>query len=70
MVEGVNKVSPVQVGIDPEHLSEDGLADLEEVLWKTASLSDPVAIARAAQLGKRGRGYLGVVRERDTIVVC
>lgn len=70
VVEGVDKVSPVQVSIDSEHLSEDGLADLEEVLRESTSLSDPVTVAGAAQLGKRGSGYLRVVRERDTIVVC
>lgn len=33
---------PVQVGIHPEHLAEDGLASLKEIRGETAALPDPV----------------------------
>lgn len=41
----VDEVSPVQVSIDAEHLAEDGLADIEEIVGETATLSKPVTRA-------------------------
>ena len=40
--EHVLKVRPVQVRVDAEHLPEDGLARLHEVLREAAPLADPV----------------------------
>lgn len=45
VVEGIDKVRPVQVGVYPEHLPEDSLADLHEVLRETTSLTDPFLVA-------------------------
>lgn len=52
VVEGVDKMSPVKVRVNAEHLAEDGLADIDELDWEAAALSNPVA--RASQRGKRG----------------
>lgn len=41
VVERLGEMCPVEMGIDPEHLQEDGLADVEEVLGESASLSYP-----------------------------
>lgn len=58
--EHVVKVRPVQVRIDAEHLPEDGLARLHEVLREAAPLADPVR-AGLGQGGAEGR----VVGEGD-----
>lgn len=62
MVERLDKVCPVKVGVDSEHLTEDGLADFHKVLGKARPLADPVRLAGAGQL-REGRG-------RDAGVVC
>lgn len=46
MVERLSEVGPVKVGIDSEHLTEDGLADLDEVLWETRSFAHPIRLSR------------------------
>jgi len=46
----VDEVSPVEVSVDTEHLTEDGLADVNEVLWKATALANP--IARTRELGQ------------------
>ena len=51
VVEGVDEVGPVKVRVNAEHLAEDGLADINELNWEAAALSNPVA--RASQCGKR-----------------
>jgi len=35
VVEGLSEVSPVKMSIDPEHLSEDHLADVDELVGET-----------------------------------
>ena len=40
--EHVLKMGPVEVGVDSEHLAEDGLAELHKVLGEPAPLSHPV----------------------------
>lgn len=42
------------MGIDAEHLAEDGLASLHEVLREAAALADPIR-ARLRQRGAEGR---------------
>lgn len=56
---GVLEVSPVQMRVDAEHLPEDGLTDIEEVLGEAAALADPVVF-----------GCLGRVGGADRRVVC
>ena len=46
VVERIDKVSPVEVGVDAEHLSEDSLADIDKVGWEATALTDPVAGTR------------------------
>lgn len=46
MIEGFNEVRPVEVRVDTEHLTEDSLADIDEVNWETAALANPVTRAR------------------------
>lgn len=41
VVEGVNEVSPVEVGIDAEHLTEYLLAYVKELGWESTALSNP-----------------------------
>lgn len=69
MVEGVDKVGPVEVRVDSEHLAEDSLADLDEVLRKAAPFPGPVPVARAAQLREWCCGDCGIVSEGDAIRV-
>lgn len=69
MVERIDKVSPVEVSVDTEHLAEDGLADFDEILGKAAPFPHPVPVARAAQLRERRRGDCGIVREGDAVRV-
>jgi hypothetical protein len=69
VVERVDEVSPIKVGIDTEHLPEDGLANIEKIFWKTTSFSDPVTIAGTAELRERRCSYLRVVRERNAVGV-
>lgn len=52
VVEGFNEVGPVQVSVDAEHLTEDGLAHVGELGRETTALSDP--IAGAGELGDGG----------------
>ena len=42
MIEGFNKVGPVQVSVNAEHLTEDGLTDIVELAREAAALSNPV----------------------------
>ncbi len=70
--EHVVEVRPVQVRIHPEHLAEDGLASLAEVLGKAASFPNPIA----AGLGKRraegrvvGEGDAGWIRREERAIV-
>lgn len=42
MVKGINVVGPVEVGINAEHLAENGLADFDEILGKPAVLANPI----------------------------
>lgn len=52
MVERFDKVSPVEMSIDSEHLSKDCLANINEFLRKSTALADP--ITRPGKLGERG----------------
>lgn len=54
VVEWVGEVSPVEMSVDTEHLSEDHLADVEELVGEAGSLADPFGLTRIRQLGKRG----------------
>lgn len=66
VVEGVGEVGPVEMGVDAEHLAEDGLADVDEVLGEARALADPVGLATGAgELGQRRRRDGGVVRKGD-----
>ena len=40
--EGIDEVGPVEVSVNTEHLSEDGLADLNEIDWEPTALANPV----------------------------
>lgn len=46
VVEWFDEMSPIQVSVDTEHLAKDGLADIEELRWETATFSNPVAGSR------------------------
>lgn len=52
MVKRLDKVGPIQVCIDAEHLAEDGLADLDKVLGEPAAFANPVTTlaSRSGQL--------------------
>lgn len=66
VVEGVGEVGPVEVGVDAEHLAEDGLADVDEGLGEARALADPFGLAGGAgELGKRGGGDGRVVGVGD-----
>lgn len=56
VVEGFDKVGPVQVRINSEHLAEDSLADLDELLWETTALSNPITGACKLREGGVQRG--------------
>lgn len=51
VVERINEVSPVQMRVDSEHLTEDCLAYVKEVDRETTALANP--ITRARELGER-----------------
>lgn len=66
MIERLSEVGPVEMCIDTEHLAEDGLADLDEILGEAGSFSHPVRLPRASQLGKRCCGNARIVSIRDS----
>jgi len=61
VVERVHKVLLIEVGVDAEHLEEDGLADAGKLLRESAPLTHP--LIRAAEEGRVGD--VGVVGEGD-----
>lgn len=65
MVEGLGEMGPVEVSIDAEHLAEDGLAYVDEVLGKAGAFADPIGLTRVGELGEGRRGDAGVVRVGD-----
>lgn len=78
LVEWLDEVGMVHVCVNAEHLQEDSLADLEEVLGKTAPPADPVTVvgvgdAREGLLGCDGRvdgkGDAGRIGGEDVGVV-
>lgn len=59
VVEWVGEVSPVQMRVNAEHLSENGLAHFVEVRWEATALANPVTVAgelrqRSAEAGGSG----------------
>jgi len=56
---GFDKVGPVEMSIDTEHLAKDCLANLNELRWEAAALTNP--ITRPSKLRKgcveSGRAY-------------
>lgn len=50
MVKGVGEVCPIQVGVYAEHLAEDHLADVYELLGEARSLAEPIGLSRIRQL--------------------
>lgn len=69
MVERVDEVGPVEVGVDPEHLTEDDLAHFHKVLGETAPFTDPVPVAWARQLREWGCGDGGIMSKGDSVRV-
>ena len=61
VVKGLGKVCPVKMGVDPEHLQEDGLADGEELFGKSAPLPNPLVRAVEESCG----GNMKVVCKRN-----
>lgn len=53
VVEGLDEVGVVQVGVDAEHLQEDGLADGHEVLGEAAAPAHIVAVGRVGDARQR-----------------
>ena len=51
VVKRVDKVGPIEVSVDSEHLPEDSLTDLDKVRWEATALTDPVARARELREG-------------------
>ena len=51
VVEWFDEVSPVEMSINTEHLTEDGLANFDELGWKAAALTNPVTWT--SKLGER-----------------
>lgn len=41
---------PVEVGVDSEHLAEDHLADVDELVGEARSLADPVSLTWVGEL--------------------
>lgn len=66
VVERLGEVSPVEVCVHTEHLTENGLANLDKVLGKARSFSHPVRLTRAGQLGERRCSNARVVGIRDS----
>ena len=64
----VDKVGPVQVRIDAEHLAENGFAHFEKLLGEAGAFSEPI-IAVAAGVGQGGRGDDRVVRKGGAVGV-
>jgi len=50
VVEGVDEVGPVEMGVDAEHLTEDHLANFDEVLGETAALAYPISVSLVRNL--------------------
>jgi len=61
VVKGLGKVSPVQMGVDAEHLSEDHLANVDKLVREARSLADPFGLTGVGQLGERCGGDGGIV---------
>lgn len=66
VVEGLNEMGPVEVGVDSEHLTENGLTDLDKVLGEARPLANPVRLSRVCQLGEGRCSDARVVCIRDT----
>lgn len=66
MVEGLRKVSPVEVSIDAEHLSEDHLANFNKLVRESRSFANPFGLAKVGQLRERGGGDGRIVGVRDS----
>jgi hypothetical protein len=60
VVERVDEMGPVEMRIDTEHLSKDGLAHVDKVVRESASLAHPFTLAGASQL-RQGRCRRGRV---------
>lgn len=70
VVKGLEKVVPVQVGVDAEHLQENGAADADELAREAAAAPDPVLAVGPVGLGRQGSTrHGGRVRGEDSIVV-
>lgn len=65
VVEGLDEVGPVEVSVDAEHLAEDGLAHLDEVLREAGPLADPIGLARVRKLRERRCSDGRIVRIGD-----
>lgn len=53
----LNEVSPVKVGIDTEHLTEDSLTDVDKVLGETTALANPVTLTCELREGSVETGW-------------
>lgn len=51
MVERINEMCPVEMSVNPEHLTEDGLANINKVLREATALANPIFGTR--KLGER-----------------
>lgn len=67
MIEGLDEVIPVQVGVDAENLAEDELAGAAQLLGEAASASKPVF--GGAELLESGAGVVGMDSKRHCVWV-
>lgn len=59
VIERVGEVRPVQVRVDAEHLSEDDLTNLEELVGEARSLAEPLGFRSGAGELREGVGVEG-----------
>lgn len=70
MIEGLQEMVPVEVGVHTKHLQEDSPADADEVLGKATALADPfLASGLGALLRHGGVGDTRVVAWEDAGVI-
>lgn len=67
VVEGLDKVVPVQVCVDAEDLQEDCAADANELAREAGTLADPVVVGWGGSFG--GVGDARVLRGEEGCVV-
>ena len=67
MIEGIDEVGPIKMGVHTEHLTENGLTDIEKVFGESTALANPVT--RSGELSEGSVEISGTGRNRGLILI-